>query len=183
MFTTIDSPYFLFKVGSGEIPLDEDEWEDIDNVVEIGLNIIGGGSTIGGAPGGGMVRSRTASIHDSPQRLMAARRRSSLICPIYNDPQHMFKATTSHLSTMERTTQTEPPKEPRWKQLWLCFLGDDQFRRRRQREATGRGKCRVLRAESVHHSLFQILFRLNSLWSFFSYYLDSIPSLLVFLVL
>ncbi|XP_021694939.1 gamma-aminobutyric acid receptor subunit alpha-6 [Aedes aegypti] len=131
--------HYFTKVGSGEIPLDEDEWEDIDNVVEIGLNIIGGGSTIGGAPGGGMIRSRTASIHDSPQRLMAARRRSSLICPIYNDPQHMFKATTSHLSTMERTTQTEPPKEPRWKQLWLCFLGDDQFRRRRQREATGRG--------------------------------------------
>ncbi|XP_062539564.1 gamma-aminobutyric acid receptor subunit alpha-6 isoform X3 [Armigeres subalbatus] len=128
--------HYFTKVGSGEIPLDEDEWEDIDNVVEIGLNIVAG-STGGG--GGGMIRSRTASIHDSPQRLMAARRRSSLICPIYNDPQHMFKATTSHLSTMERTTQTEPPKEPRWKQLWLCFLGDDQFRRRRQREATGRG--------------------------------------------
>lgn len=122
------------KVGSGEIPLDEDEWEDIDNVVEIGLTV-GGGTA-----GSGGMRSGTASIHDSPQRLMAARRRSSLICPIYNDPQHMFKPTTSHLSTMERTTQTEPPKEPRWKQLWLCFLGDDKFRRRRQREATGRGK-------------------------------------------
>ncbi|XP_062700266.1 gamma-aminobutyric acid receptor subunit alpha-6 [Aedes albopictus] len=135
--------HYFTKVGSGEIPLDEDEWEDIDNVVEIGLNIIGSGGSNSGAGGagvgGGMIRSRTASIHDSPQRLMAARRRSSLICPIYNDPQHMFKATTSHLSTMERTTQTEPPKEPRWKQLWLCFLGDDQFRRRRQREATGRG--------------------------------------------
>ncbi|XP_055618950.1 gamma-aminobutyric acid receptor subunit alpha-6 [Toxorhynchites rutilus septentrionalis] len=116
--------HYFTKVGSGEIPLDEDEWEDIDNVQEIG---------------GGGVRSNPASIHDSPQRLMAARRRSSLICPIYNDPQHMFKATTSHLSTMERTTQTEPPKEPGWKQLWLCFLGDDQFRRRRQREASGRG--------------------------------------------
>ncbi|XP_055586932.1 gamma-aminobutyric acid receptor subunit alpha-6 [Uranotaenia lowii] len=128
--------HYFTKVGSGEIPLDEDEWEDIDNVIEIGT--MGG---VGGGAGGmaGVMRSRTASIHDSPQRLLAARRRSSLICPIYNDPQHMFKATTSHLSTMERTTQTEPPKEPRWKQLWLCFLGDDQFRRRRQREATGRG--------------------------------------------
>ncbi|XP_055522907.1 gamma-aminobutyric acid receptor subunit alpha-6 [Wyeomyia smithii] len=128
--------HYFTKVGSGEIPLDEDEWEDIDNVVEIGLNVIGAGSD--GGCGSGM-RSQTASMQESPQRLMATRRRNSLICPIYNDPQHMFKPTTSHLSTMERTTQTEPPKEPRWKQLWLCFLGDDQFRRRRQREATGRG--------------------------------------------
>lgn len=37
---------------------------------------------------------------------------------------------------MERTTQTEPPKAPKWKQIWLCFLGDDKFRKQRQREAT-----------------------------------------------
>lgn len=48
----------------------------------------------------------------------------------------MFKQTPSHMSTMERTTQTEPPKAKKWKQIWLCFLGDDKFRRQRQREAT-----------------------------------------------
>lgn len=56
------------------------------------------------------------------------------------DASHMFKPTTSHLSTMERTTQTDTPKAPKWKQLWLCFLGDDKFRRQRQREATGQRK-------------------------------------------
>lgn len=47
----------------------------------------------------------------------------------------MFPTNSAH-STMERTTQTEPPKAKRWKQIWLCFLGDDKFRRQRQREAT-----------------------------------------------
>lgn len=47
----------------------------------------------------------------------------------------MFPANSTH-STMERTTQTEPPKAKKWKQIWLCFLGDDKFRRQRQREAT-----------------------------------------------
>lgn len=52
------------------------------------------------------------------------------------DPSILFPPTSSHLSTMERTTQTEPPRAKKWKQIWLCFLGDDKFRRQRQREAT-----------------------------------------------
>lgn len=51
----------------------------------------------------------------------------------------MFPPTSSH-STMERTTQTEPPRAKKWKQIWLCFLGDDKFRRQRQREATEKSK-------------------------------------------
>lgn len=44
----------------------------------------------------------------------------------------MFKPKQS---TMERQTQTEPPKAPRWKEVWFCVLGDDKYRRQRQREA------------------------------------------------
>lgn len=54
---------------------------------------------------------------------------------LLQDPSVMFASTSLH-STMERTTQTEPPKTKKWKQVWLCFLGDDKFRRQRQREAT-----------------------------------------------
>lgn len=50
----------------------------------------------------------------------------------------MFASTSAH-STMERTTQTEPPKVKKWKQIWLCFLGDDKFRRQREREAAEKG--------------------------------------------
>lgn len=55
------------------------------------------------------------------------------------DPTIMFPSNSSH-STMERTTQTEPPRAKKWKQIWLCFLGDDKFRRQRQREATEKSK-------------------------------------------
>lgn len=51
----------------------------------------------------------------------------------------MFPQSTSQMSTMERTTQTEPPRAKKLRQIWLCFLGDDKFRRQRQREATEKG--------------------------------------------
>lgn len=111
--------HYFTKVGSGEILMNDDEWEDIGETIE----------EIG-------VLHRNSIQNESPQRLVQARRRSSLICPIYNDPGQMFRPT-SLLSTMERMTQTETPKAPLWKQLWYCFLGDDKFRRQRQREATG----------------------------------------------
>ena len=103
--------------------IDDDGWEDIEETEEIGVTL------------------NQALLKESPNKLLGARRRNSLICPIYNDPTQMFKAITatpSQLSTMERTTQTEPPKKPKWKQIWLCFLGDDKFRRERQREAASK---------------------------------------------
>lgn len=59
---------------------------------------------------------------------------------VIQDPSLMFPQSTSQMSTMERTTQTEPPRAKKLRQIWLCFLGDDKFRRQRQREATE--KCR-----------------------------------------
>uniref|UniRef100_A0A182QI39 Neurotransmitter-gated ion-channel ligand-binding domain-containing protein n=1 Tax=Anopheles farauti TaxID=69004 RepID=A0A182QI39_9DIPT len=148
-----------FLVGSGEIPLDEEEWEDMEGVEEIrDLPAL-------------QQHFTTPALTDSP-RLLAARRRSSLICPIYNDPTHMFKPTSSHLSTMERTTQTEPPKEPVWKQVWLCFLGDDQFRRRRQREASARGGGnRHVNSVSLIDQAARILFPMSFLFFNILYWL------------
>lgn len=87
-------------MGSGEIPISEDEWEDIDDPVE----------EIGGT-------LNQQLLKDSPQKLLAARRRNSLICPIYNEAYKPSSTPHSHLSTMERQTQTEPPKKPKWKQV------------------------------------------------------------------
>lgn len=39
-------------------------------------------------------------------------------------------------TTMERTTQTDY-FVPRWKQFFYCLIGDDQYRKQRQREAAG----------------------------------------------
>uniref|UniRef100_A0A1B0DRB5 Gamma-aminobutyric acid receptor alpha-like n=1 Tax=Phlebotomus papatasi TaxID=29031 RepID=A0A1B0DRB5_PHLPP len=134
--------HYFTKVGSGEIPLDEDEWEDIGEPVE----------KIGG---------RLSIQLDSPQRLLAARRRSSLICPIYNDTT-LFRPAASKVSTMERTTQTDQPKAPKWKQLWLCILGDDKFRRMRQREATRKDRStRHVNSVSLIDRVARVLFPLS----------------------
>lgn len=57
----------------------------------------------------------------------------------FKDPTHIFQAPSSHASTMERTTQTEPPIISKVRQVWLCFLGDEKFRKQREREATAKG--------------------------------------------
>lgn len=114
--------HYFTKVGSGEIPIDEDEWGDIvgETIEEIG----------------GFCAKK---VDDTP-RFLASRRRSSLICPVSYDLPRAGQVS-SQLSTMERQTQTEPPRVRRWKQLWLCFVGDEKYRKQRQREATNNGGC------------------------------------------
>lgn len=133
--------HYFTKVGSGEIPVsDEDEeWENVEEIEEIGGNL----------------NNSLVSARDSPQRLLNLnnRLRNSMICPIYNeaDVKNAYNpsvsgsqsGTHSHLSTMERTTQTEPPRAPKWKQFWYCFIGDDNFRKQRLREATSGPKKHV----------------------------------------
>lgn len=113
--------HYFTKVGSGEIPIDEDEWDDVGKAIE----------EIGGI--------LTRTIEETP-RILAARRRSSLICPVNYNDLHGIRPVPSQLSTMERQTQTDTPKVRKWKQLWLCFVGDDKYRKQRQREATNNGE-------------------------------------------
>ena len=61
----------------------------------------------------------------------------------------MFRSTGSGLSTMERQTQTEPPSVPKWKQVWLCFLGDEKFKKQREREVQAKGKCKMLTPDDI----------------------------------
>lgn len=133
--------HYFTKVGSGEIPAsdDDEEWESVEEIEEIGGNL----------------NNSLISARDSPQRLLNlnSRLRNSMICPIYNeaDVKNAYNpsmsgsqsGTHSHLSTMERTTQTEPPRKPKWKQFWYCFIGNDNFRKQRAREATSGSKKHV----------------------------------------
>lgn len=132
--------HYFTKVGSGEIFLsddDDEEWENVEETEEIG----GQSSNL---------------LIQSPQRLLNlnSRKKSSMICPIYNEAYNSGRASVagshatgtgnhSHLSTMERTTQTEPPRKPMWKQFCLCVIGDDEFRRQRAREASSSLKKHV----------------------------------------
>lgn len=119
--------HYFTKVGSGEIPLsdDEEEWESVEEIEEIGGNL-------------------NNSLISSPQRLLNLNNRlkNSMICPIYNEAYNP-SASGSRLSTMERTTQTDTPRKPIWKQFWLCFVGNDEFRKQRAREATSGSKKHV----------------------------------------
>ncbi|KAK9870325.1 hypothetical protein WA026_006411 [Henosepilachna vigintioctopunctata] len=118
--------HYFTKVGSGEIPMNEEDWEDYE--LE---EIIGGDNDV--------PDHIVANCTLSPKR-----RRSSLICPIRNDPNSPFSSRRTSVSVQlprfvglsaEKTTQTEF-KIPTWKQLIYCLKGDDNFRRRRQREVT-----------------------------------------------
>lgn len=126
--------HYFTKVGSGEIPVsdDEDEWESVEEIEEIGGHL-----------------STTLITTETPQKLLSLNRKrnSSMICPIYNEAYNSDRmsqsGTHSHLSTMERTTQTEPPRKPMWKQFCLCVMGNDEFRRQRAREACNGPKKHV----------------------------------------
>lgn len=60
-------------------------------------------------------------------------------------------ARSSRMSTAERHTQTETPRIARWQQIWLCVLGDEKFRRQRQREASEKctGRARYINSVSL----------------------------------
>jgi gamma-aminobutyric acid receptor subunit alpha len=137
--------HYFTKVGSGEIPLsdDEGEWENVEQTEEIGGNL----------------NHSLISSKDSPQRLLHvnSRRKSSMICPIYNEAYNSGQVSVtgsqsgnnSRFSTMERTTQTDTPRKPKWKQFWLCFIGNDEFRRQRAKEASSGSKKHVNSVSSI----------------------------------
>ncbi|XP_026468806.1 uncharacterized protein LOC113372668 [Ctenocephalides felis] len=119
------------------------------------------------------------------EKQISVRRKCSIICPIYNDPAITYgtihrktppscrhKRSCSPLSisatstqiTVERTTQTEKAI-PRWKQLIYCLLGNDEFRRQRQREASSckkergaNGTIRQVNSVSMIDRMARVLF-------------------------
>nr|CAI5842013.1 unnamed protein product [Callosobruchus analis] len=148
-FDLISSPYrnftltrregvhYFTKVGSGEIPVDEDDWEDCNEIEEETIDVAD------------FVDASTKNF-DSTKR-----RKSSLICPIYNNSTILYETRKTSLTsnpqipststvrvTMDRMTQTET-KLPKWKLFLYCLKGDEKFRKQREREAavaSGLGK-------------------------------------------
>ncbi|KAI4462480.1 neurotransmitter gated ion channel [Holotrichia oblita] len=123
--------HYFTKVGSGELPIDEEEWEDVEETEEI------------------FVEVSNSMMLENNYLSTVTRRKNSLVCPKFNDPSLHYdnrKVTlgteiiqTQHSPvklTIEKTTQTEN-KLPKWRQFLYCLQGDDKFRRQRQREAAG----------------------------------------------
>ncbi|XP_026675251.1 gamma-aminobutyric acid receptor alpha-like isoform X2 [Ceratina calcarata] len=147
--------HYFTKVGSGEIPLDE---EDLTEEFE----------TVGAAANGdyqndfcGFVPCSPETVHPEITNIMDVERRerrnksSSLICDVYDvdvstnvqEPvsygrgrgSMTVSSVASKPSTMERQTQTDV-WIPKWRQFIYCLTGDEDFRRKRQREAAGNCK-------------------------------------------
>ncbi|XP_075157061.1 gamma-aminobutyric acid receptor subunit alpha-2 [Haematobia irritans] len=146
--------HYFTKVGSGEIPtISEDEWEDIedeeiDDDIDIELP--------------SMRESNESLATDICQTQPGGfRKRNAMICPIYNDPTHIFQCPSSHTSTMERTTQTEPPVISKAKQMWLCFIGDVKFRKQREREAAVQKGMRYVNSVSLIDRIARVAFPMS----------------------
>ncbi|KAJ8726896.1 hypothetical protein PYW08_015293 [Mythimna loreyi] len=111
--------HYFTKVGSGEIVIDDAEWEEL--IEEVGGDAFAA-------------------------RQLAVRRRSSVrsttnfsfTLPAQSNPEESGGGGPAVRLTMERTTQTER-RVPRWRQLLYCLAGDDRYRRQRQVEAGSRG--------------------------------------------
>ncbi|CAL1674829.1 unnamed protein product [Lasius platythorax] len=129
--------HYFTKIGSGEIPLDDEEWEDWEGITSEEFE-----------------DTFRTMISCSPQTVHPeivdtnTRRRGSLLSTLYSDGvtyedscRSITVAVSSKPSTMERQTQTELIL-PLWRQFLYCLAGDDAFRRRRQREvASSYRKC------------------------------------------
>ncbi|XP_068154565.1 gamma-aminobutyric acid receptor subunit alpha-2 isoform X1 [Drosophila tropicalis] len=152
--------HYFTKLGSGEIPRLDDEWEDIGAVSlsEAHASDTGADASHVGVESDDHQDDISEAINSDSDVCVCAehdvvglecelplpaslngnastfRKRNALICPIYNDP-YIFPKSTSHASTMERTTQTEPPVVSRKHQVWLCLKGDNKFRKQRERDA------------------------------------------------
>ncbi|CAB3256647.1 unnamed protein product [Arctia plantaginis] len=109
--------HYFTKVGSGEIVIDDSEWEELIEEV--------GGDAFAARQLAVRRRSSARSVTNFSFTLPA---QSNL-----EDSDRTPEQSAVRL-TMERTTQTER-RVPRWRQLLYCLAGDDRYRRQRQVEA------------------------------------------------
>ncbi|XP_036319098.1 gamma-aminobutyric acid receptor subunit alpha-2-like [Rhagoletis pomonella] len=156
--------HYFTKVGSGEIPISEDEWEDIDEGI---------------ADDEAEEDIQSCSIKRSNESVCEIQhslagnfcKRNAMICPIYNDPTQIFPAPSSHASTMERTTQTEPPVISKARQMWLCLIGDEKFRKQRERDAAVTKGTRYVNSVSLIDRVSRVAFPMSFAFFMLLYWL------------
>ncbi|XP_052857208.1 gamma-aminobutyric acid receptor subunit alpha-6 [Drosophila gunungcola] len=142
--------HYFTKLGSGESPQLEDQWEDISIANELSDHVAEDGDdapfadeedTSDGTENDDNEGGVSESI-DSKNGVCVCKkhdalgleydgflRRDTIFCPTYNEPSYILPAT------MESTTQTEPPAVSRLHQMWLCLKSDNSFRKQRERKA------------------------------------------------
>ncbi|XP_049865477.1 gamma-aminobutyric acid receptor alpha-like [Pectinophora gossypiella] len=147
--------HYFTKVGSGEIVIDDSEWEELIEEV-----------------GGDAFAARQLAVRRRSSARSATNYSFSLpaqsTCSGEDTVQSHESAGAVRL-TMERTTQTET-RVPRWRQLLYCLAGDDRYRRQRQREAGSRGHINsVSHIDRAARVLFPASFALLNLFYWMVY--------------
>ncbi|CAH0717296.1 unnamed protein product, partial [Brenthis ino] len=145
--------HYFTKVGSGEIVIDDSEWEDL--IEEVGGDAFAARQLA--------VRRRSSARSEHNFSFSTAPEDQE-----HSDAQSQPEQVSVRL-TMERTTQTEV-RVPRWRQLLYCLAGDDQYRRQRQREAGNRGHINsVSHIDKAARILFPASFALLNLFYWMVY--------------
>ncbi|XP_016942068.2 gamma-aminobutyric acid receptor subunit alpha-2 isoform X2 [Drosophila suzukii] len=156
--------HYFTKLGSGESPQLEDQWEDICIANSMSDHAADGdgdadadadpfadeGSSDGTendeneGPVSESIDSKTGvcacNKHDALDLEYEVSLQNSLAGPGFIKRNAIFCPTYNDPSyilpnTMERTTQTEPPAVSRLHQMWMCLKSDNSFRKQRERNA------------------------------------------------
>ncbi|XP_068628059.1 gamma-aminobutyric acid receptor subunit alpha-6 [Battus philenor] len=152
--------HYFTKVGSGEIVIDDSEWEELIEEV--------GGDALAAKHLAARRRSSSQSVANFNSSLP-----SQGNCVNEGDDLPPPPEQTSVRLTMERTTQTER-RVPRWRQLLYCLAGDDRYRRQRQVEAGKRGHINsVSHIDKAARVLFPASFALLNLFYWMIYAFSS----------
>ncbi|XP_050362873.1 gamma-aminobutyric acid receptor alpha-like [Nymphalis io] len=149
--------HYFTKVGSGEIVIDDSEWEDL--IEEVGGDAFAARQ---------LAVRRRSSVRSGNNFSFSTATENHGQTDISQQPQQ-----TAVRLTMERTTQTEV-RVPRWRQLLYCLAGDDQYRRQRQREAGNRRHINsVSHIDKAARVLFPASFALLNLFYWMIYALSN----------
>ncbi|XP_063823540.1 gamma-aminobutyric acid receptor alpha-like [Ostrinia nubilalis] len=151
--------HYFTKVGSGEIVIDDSEWEELIEEV--------GGDAFAARQLAVRRRSSARSVTNYSFSLPAASHEDGGASPSSPAGGGAVRLT------MERTTQTET-RVPRWRQLLYCLAGDDRYRRQRQLEAGSRGHINsVSHIDRAARVLFPASFALLNLFYWMIYAFSS----------
>ncbi|XP_037297100.1 gamma-aminobutyric acid receptor alpha-like [Manduca sexta] len=154
--------HYFTKVGSGEIVIDDSEWEEL--IEEVGGDAFAARELA--------VRRRSSSRSATNFNFAVPTQGSNTSNEDGAGPAAQPEAVAVRL-TMERTTQTET-RVPRWRQLLYCLAGDDRYRRQRQREAGSRGHINsVSHIDRAARVLFPATFALLNLFYWMIYAFSS----------
>ncbi|XP_069991457.1 gamma-aminobutyric acid receptor subunit alpha-1 [Penaeus vannamei] len=166
--------HFFTKVGSGEIMAEEEEWEDLEIIEDCSPEVVEECVQTYDSPHdaacGTSVEGRIEVVFLNSNHPNCPRSAATLYATLNSDAGVLNHAGDCLATFRTAETQTEK-KERCWTQFLHCVVGDDQYRRERQRRAClQRSVNSVSAIDTVSRILFPASYGLLNLWYWYSYY-------------